>query len=1198
MGVAAMNAAERPSPDERLSAWLEACDAALASGDEPPPPDSAGLAPDLRPRAARGLAGLHLLHRWLPRTLPSSPAPAVRAADLPWVSLGRFRLVRELGRGGFGRVFLADDPQLGRQVALKVPHPETLTPELRERFHREARAASGLDHPNLVPVYEAGEVGPVCFIVSPYCPGPTLAQWLRERTEPVPFAAAAALVATLANAVQHAHGRGVVHRDLKPGNVLMAVCAPPLAPPSDEANARPQPAEFVPKITDFGLAKILHGDGPDGATRSRVVVGTPSYMAPEQARGQSRDVGPACDVYALGAILYELLTGRPPFQGDSDLEALLHVQSEEPVPPARLRPRTPHDLQTICLKCLRKEPDRRYRSASALADDLCRFLAGQPIHARAAGAVERLWRWCRRSPTRAAATGLAVTALAVVVALAFSLAYQQSRSAQDLRQREGETRAALQEARKQSALGQRQRALRALEQGLTMCERGQVRPGMLYLARSVEIAADLPAPEAADVERAARRNLAAWRPELPALVGLFGHEHKVTAVAFSADGTRLLTGSHDGVIRLWDAGTGRQHGRDLRYPGELRCLAFSPDGQTMAAGGSAGARLWKAADSDTSAALPHPGLVAALTFSPDGRSLLTGGKDGTVRLWRADTGEPDGDPLLHPAPVNAVVFTPDGRTVLTGTGDADARRDGQVHFWDLAARKPLPPTLTHQRAVLALALSPAGDTLLTGSADQSAALWDLATRRRLHRLDHQGHVGAVAFSPDGKTVVTRSGLEARFWDVADGRPVREPVSHRGAVTALAFRPGDGRFLLTGSWDGTARLWEMPGGRDHGRVLPHGADVQAVAFSPDSRLALTGGFDGRPRLWDATTGQELYRLEGHTDRVHTVAFSPDGRLAATGGDDRTVRLWDAATGKPRGCLMGHRGPVRVVTFNPEGDTLLSAGEDGTARLWHAATGEPLGVLPHGAVIGSWAAAFSPDGRTVVTGGNDAAARLWDVATGRPLQVLWHRPSVSAVAFSPDSRLVLTGGADGTAQLWDVATGQRVGRPLRHQEEQVRCVAFSRDGSRLLTGSFDHTARAWDAASQEPLAQPVHHQAGVRNVAFSPDGSLFATASFDHTGRLWDTATGRPVGPTLVCGDWVVDVAFRPDGRAVLFASGDKTARLCDVPRPVEGSAERVRLWAQLVTGMEVSEEYGLHVLDAADWAEMRRRLDELGGPPVP
>jgi tetratricopeptide (TPR) repeat protein len=350
-------------------------------------------------------------------TAPAAPGAGDAPAEGAPVTIGRFRILRELGSGGFGLVFLAHDPLLCREVALKVPRPDALaSPELRRRFRQEAQAAAGLAHPNLVPVYEAGEAGPVCYIASAYCPGITLAEWLKRQTEPVPWRQAAQLVATLAGAVEHAHRRGVVHRDLKPGNILLRKDeGGRMKDESDRSDSSfiLPPSSFVPMITDFGLAKV-QAERCGDPTQSGAIVGTPSYMAPEQAAGISRYVGPAADVYSLGAILYELLTGRPPFQADTALEVLLLVRTEEPVPPARLRPKLPRDLQTICLKCLEKDPRRRYAGAQALADDLRRCLEGEPVHARPAPPWERAWKWARRRPAAAALVvflGLALVGL-------------------------------------------------------------------------------------------------------------------------------------------------------------------------------------------------------------------------------------------------------------------------------------------------------------------------------------------------------------------------------------------------------------------------------------------------------------------------------------------------------------------------------------------------------------------------------------------------------------------------------------------------------------------------------------------------------------------------------------------------------------------------------------------------------------------
>jgi len=378
-----------PEPPEPLAddliSWMAAYDEQLAgesaAGEQAGTlPRGAEITPE--PHRQRLRMCIDLLRQASRTGRESPPVQSVYPALLPEV-FGRFRVVRELGRGGFGVVFLADDPALGRQVALKVPRPEVLAePNLRERFLLEARAAARLDHPNVVPVHEAGQVGPVCYLVSAYCPGPTLAAWLRQQTRPVGPRQAAALVALLADGVAHAHDRGIFHRDLKPANVMLV----------------PNPAAdglgFTPRLTDFGLAKLLEAEIDQ--TSSGVVLGTPPYMAPEQAEGWSSAAGAAIDVYALGVILYELLTGRLPFLGGSLLLTLEQVRAGQPRPPRRLCPEVPRDLETVCLKCLRRDPRQRYGTAAALAADLRCFLAGEPVRARPLGVLGRLGNWCRR----------------------------------------------------------------------------------------------------------------------------------------------------------------------------------------------------------------------------------------------------------------------------------------------------------------------------------------------------------------------------------------------------------------------------------------------------------------------------------------------------------------------------------------------------------------------------------------------------------------------------------------------------------------------------------------------------------------------------------------------------------------------------------------------------------------------------------
>ncbi|ASV74720.1 High-affnity carbon uptake protein Hat/HatR [Thermogutta terrifontis] len=421
-----------------------------------------------------------------------------------------------------------------------------------------------------------------------------------------------------------------------------------------------------------------------------------------------------------------------------------------------------------------------------------------------------------------------------------------------------------------------------------------------------------------------------------------------------------------------------------------------------------------------------------------------------------------------------------------------------------------------------------------------------------------GYVTSVAFSPNGRQVLTGSwDGTARVWDAATGKELRQFEGHTGWVLSVAFSP-DGRQVLTGSGnpfertsDNTARLWDAATGQELRRFEGHTDPVTSVAFSPDGRQVLTGSGDNTARLWDAATGKELRRFEGHTEAVLSVAVSPDGRQVLTGSADKTARLWDAATGKELRRFEGHILPVLSVAFSPDGRQVLTGSADKTARLWDAATGKELRRF-EGHTDWVTSVAFSPDGRQVLTGSRDNTARLWDAATGEELRRFeGHILPVLSVAFSPDGRQVLTGSGDNTARLWDAATGKELRRFEGHTDP-VTSVAFSPDGRQVLTGSRDNTARLWDAATGKELRRFEGHTDAVWPVAFSPDGRQVLTGAGhfvgvapDNTARLWDVTTGHELRRFEGHTDMVSSVAFRPDGRQILTGSQDGTARLWDV-----------------------------------------------------
>jgi len=1159
--------AERLSgPDaEAVEGHVEVCDRCQKTLDELSCHESMGhgtlkAGNELEARYAPRAEFLQRLRQILPASCDTGTLPTQDGLDIRigpardcWPEVAGYELLAELGRGGMGVVYKARQTRLGRIVALKMLLAGAHAgPQELGRFRREAEAVARLQHPHIVQIFEVGEQQGCPYLVLEYVEGGNLAEKLKDG--PLPDRAAAELVALLASAVHAAHQGGIVHRDLKPANVLLTT-------------------NSTPKITDFGLAKRL--DGASAQTLSGALLGTPNYMAPEQAEGSH--VGPAADVYGLGAILYYLLTGGPPFLAESPLDILLLVRATEPIRPSVRQPRVARDLETICLRCLEKAPSRRYKTAAALADDLGRFLAGEPVHARPAGRVERLGRWCRRKPALAAAVALAAATLLGAILVPVLFALQQQATVEALLGEKKKTQAALAESR-------RQVAIQLLERGLAQCEQQQEAVGLLWLARSLD---EAPRKDSA-LQHTLRTNFAHTLPELHPLLGILPSQGRIWAAAFSPDSQMVATASADHTARLWSVQTGQPLGPLLPHQDQVMAVCFAANGQTLATASlDKTARLWSVKTGQSlGAPLQHQGPVRAVKISPDGQTVLSGSEDNTAQLWSVRTGQALGPPLRHNGAVLAVAFSPDGRTAVTACADSTA------WLWSVQTGQPLGPPLRHQGPVLAVAFSPDSRAVLTGSSDNTARLWSVRSGQPLGPLlQHQGLVDAVAFSPNGEIVLTASyDNTARLWSVKTGQLVVPPLPHKHLVVTVAFSP-DGQIALTGSWDKTARLWSVQTGQPLGPPLYHQEGICVVAFSPDGHTVLTGSYDRTARLWSGKIIPLLGPLMRHQAAVTAVAFSPDGRTALTGSEDQTARRWLVPTGQPVGPPLQHPQGVTSVAYSRDGRSLLTGSKDNTARVWSAPTGQLLvPPLRHP----SWvlAVAFAPDGRTVLTGCMDKKARLWSIQTGQLLgPPLEHGESVDAVAFSPDGRTVLTGSKDHTARLWSVSTGQPLGPPLRHGD-WVAAVAFSPDGRTALTGSFDNPARLWSVETGKALGPPLQHQHWVSAVAFSPDGDRVLTGSHDKTARLWSVQAGQPLGPPLRHQGAVLGVAFGPDGRTILTGCFDGAARFGFLRQLPDIEKDQLIVSAKTFTGMEFDDYRALRVLDEQTYRARRQALGAM------
>jgi WD40 repeat protein/serine/threonine protein kinase len=1037
---------------------------------------------------------------------------------------GRFELLKVIGQGGCGVVFLARDPVLGRQVAIKIPRPEALlTQELRQRFVREGRAAAGLDHPNLLSVLEAGEVGAICYLASAYCPGLTLREWIANNPGPAAPRTVAGFIATLAEAMEYAHQNGVCHRDLKPSNILLVreerrAHTNPTSKGNDSLATSVDSQFANPKIIDFGLAKVLQSESAQDRTRTGLVLGTPHYMAPEQARGQTSAIGPAADIHALGVILYELLTGRPPFQGETDPKVLEQVVSAEPVRPRRLRPRLPRDLETICLKCLEKQPEKRYATMADLADDLKRFVEGMPVRARRVGRIGRATRWVRRHP-RASLIAVSVGVLlsALVAGVAWSVRRESAFNA--------DMKLAVREIDSQKARAEENdwlaRCLQYASQ-IRACE--PLKSESRKVALRDALLTQLPAPGQRDVRGFEWHYLWSF-----AKIMTPDRRVVVTSVAYSRNGEKIASGGVDGVIHIFDASTCAPRAKLAGHKDEVKQLHFlnddtqllstafavSPDGKTFhdeyvlwdLTGG--GRILRRGAYSHS---LPRFGL-ATLAPAPDGRVLFYVDRGGTEdRIVKIDVDTGAEHELLKVARAHSVACTPDGSRLIvlrvTYVPSEDQWNYDVVLTVDPATGQVLAEHEIAERGVHMAEFSPNGKTVALGTGyatGRNVEIRQFPTFNRIHSFRFEKLPIFVRFDRQGTRLLVWDAppIHSSLFDVASGKLLGAINQEKFTTSPMAFSP-DGSEFAGGTVDGNVLAGKhlfAPEGFSLPGPTPK-SEAWCVAFLHDGKT-LAAGYDHEDgtrhetlRLCEVAAKKEK-SLAGHSATVMALAVSPDGKTLASASFDQTVRIWDLATGKCLREVQGHSDAVRTLAFSPDG-LQLASGCSRFIKTWQVTDGAPLqSWTGHDDIVRSLV--YSPDGKLLISAGNDRKIKVWYAADGSVVRVIENEAKVQGIACSPDGRLLASADEKNKVALWQVADGS-LWKTLLGHTGKVRCVAFSPDAKTLASGGEDKVVRLWNVVTGQELLQ-LPTDDFVNGLAFAADSRVLAAALHNGAVKVW-------------------------------------------------------------------------------------------------
>ncbi|MCB8962141.1 MAG: protein kinase [Ardenticatenales bacterium] len=1028
--------------------------------------------------------------------------------------IGRYQLLSELGRGGMAVVYRAHDPLFGRDVALKaLLFAYFRDPVSRKRFEREARVIAALEHPFIVPVYDFGQDEEQPYLVMRYLSGGTL----KERLDngPLSLASATAIINRLAQALDHAHEHQVIHRDLKPGNVLF----------DQYENAY---------LSDFGIARLV-----DQETKSLTgsgVIGTPAFMSPEQIYGD-RPVDRRSDVYALGTLLYLMLSGKTPFDADTPAKLMMQHLLERPPDIRHWRPDLPPALADIIEQALAKEPDERFPRASALAAALAAVPQSEatppPVTMRTPPPISQ-----RPKVTPAEETG-PLPALPV-----------EDEATGDLPELPSEARHSIKEM-PPPLIQPRARPVppQALPVAPIAAESAStprnwrlyggiaalvflVLAGLFWLP-SLFAGPDEPGEAAAGFPSPPSNTATPTR----AVTATNASETTPQPTATVAANVTARPGAEDAVITAANVAelvTYAQIGR-----GTIEEILRAPAGDLLAVAGGDGLWLYDAITLETVAHLDgHARTVRTAAWSPDGRLIASASDDGAILVWDVAAGEIIQQFSGHTDWVRALRWSPDGASLLSGSSD------GTVRLWDVGAGGPGVTMAAFTVSVRSVAWAPAGQGWAAGLQTGELVFYGPAGAEQTRVQADDSPIITLAWADDSNRLAAGSiDGQLSLWEAAGSTPIVEVNAHLGAIFSLSWSADGARLLTTGN-DNMARIWNVAT-MTATELNGHTAPVTGGAWL-DENSVITGGIDGVLRTWASNNGSAQRQIEGHMTSINSAAWAPNGAILALGLSDDSARIWSADGQAELLNLAGHSSWVSSLSFAPDSSRLLTADFNGQIRLWDTESGDMITRLgTHRAIVNS--VGWSVDGQYAASGGKDQLVRIWDTADLSQPQfiTLTHTASVEALAFSPDGALLATGAADGTLLIWDWQERLILSRLDEHREA-IRAISWLPDGTRLATSSNDGTVRIWDLDAEASELVLREHDGWVNSVSWSPNGQLLASGGFDGTVNIWSASTGELLH-ALPGGHYAVwAVSWSPDGTILLAGSGDGTAHLWSLP----------------------------------------------------